>query len=108
MKISRSTRKTRTKRILNGIHRSFNEFTSTVLVSFGYLVFVLLTPVFASKSLLNPSVWNLSIMIYIFCGLIALTVLLLTIFAKEDKNEKLENKSFNLKDVLRVLKNYKI
>ncbi|WP_231992256.1 hypothetical protein [Mycoplasma putrefaciens] len=47
-------------------------------------------------------------MIYIFCGLIALTVLLLTIFAKEDKNEKLENKSFNLKDILRVLKNYKI
>lgn len=47
-------------------------------------------------------------MIYIFCGLIALTVLLLTIFAKEDKNDRLVNKSFNLKDVLRVLKNYKI
>ncbi|KNG79480.1 MFS transporter [Mycoplasma sp. HU2014] len=94
--------------LLNGIHGSFNGFTGTVLVSIGYLLFLVLTPVFASKSITSPSVWNFTIMIYMFCGLIALTVFLLIFFVKEDKQSKQDETSFNIKDVFKVVKNYKI
>ncbi|ADK69906.1 conserved domain protein [Mycoplasma mycoides subsp. mycoides SC str. Gladysdale] len=47
-------------------------------------------------------------MIYMFCGLIALTVILLIFTVKEDKSEKEENTSFNIKDVFGILKNVKI
>ncbi|CBV67121.1 MFS transporter [Mycoplasma leachii] len=94
--------------ILNGIHGSFNGFAGTVLVSIGYILFFILTPLFAGKNISTPSVWNFSIMIYMFCGLIALTVILLIFTVKEGKSEKEENASFNIKDVFGILKNAKI
>ncbi|WP_206072620.1 MFS transporter [Mesoplasma chauliocola] len=91
--------------ILNGIHGSLNGLIGTIFVAIGFAIFTILTPFFVNKQ--NSSTMAFSIMCYLFSSLIVLDVFLLIFFIKEKKNETI-SKDFNLKEVGKVLKNYKV
>ncbi|WP_051612870.1 MULTISPECIES: MFS transporter [Mesoplasma] len=91
--------------ILNGIHGSLNGLIGTIFVAVGFIIFIVLTPIFVNKN--STSTLAFSLMCYLFCLLILIDVLLLIFFVKEKKGEAI-SKDFNIKEVGKVLKNYKV
>lgn len=90
---------------LNGIHGSLNGLIGTIFVAVGFAIFAILTPFFVNKE--SSSTMAFSLMFYLFSVLIFIDVFLLIFFIKEKKTEVI-SKDFNLKEVGKVLKNYKV
>ncbi|ATQ35791.1 hypothetical protein MENTO_v1c06590 [Mesoplasma entomophilum] len=91
--------------ILNGIHGSLNGLIGTIFVGLGFIIFTILTPIFVNNN--NTSSLAFSLMCYLFCLLIFIDATLLIFFIKEKKSEII-SKDFNIKEVGKILKNYKI
>lgn len=90
---------------LNGIHGSLNGLIGTIFVAVNFAIFAILTPFFVNKE--SSSTMAFSLMCYLFSVLIFIDVFLLIFFIKEKKTEVI-SKDFNLKEVGKVLKNYKV
>lgn len=90
---------------VNGVHGSLNGIIGTVIIAIAYLVYFLFGTVW--KSTLDS--WAFPTLVFIFTGFIALNVVLLAVFVKEDKNTNDQNdNNFNIKSMSTVLKNGKV